>query len=146
MGSKPDDQVSAGAAAGAMIQLSRTAEACESAVAASRRAVHESRALLVQASGGLTKLKNKVFEKPSIRETEEKVVSAVLKLTDAVDSVLDNATGKAMLDEIRMHVELQGLYNDVLATKLAEALERLDHVENRAASLEARLLALELRK
>lgn len=127
----------------AATHLARVAEVRDSALATGQRAVNESRALLVQASGGLAKIKNKVLEKPGIRETEERVVSAVNKLADAVENVLDNATGKAMLDEIRALVEHQGLYNDVLATKLAEALDRLEHIESRAASLEARLLKLE---
>ena len=121
-------------------------EARDSALAMSRKALDESRQLIVQASSGFSKLKDRVLENPGMRETEERLTAAVGKLADAVDTVLDNASGKAMLDEIQTLVERQGAYNDILATKLSEALERLDHAETRAASLEARLFALEQRK
>jgi hypothetical protein len=43
----------------------------------------------------------------------------------------DEVSGKAILEEVRKFIEVQSYYNDVLATKLQEALDRLSVLEER---------------
>lgn len=46
---------------------------------------------------------------------------------------LDTISGKAMYDLVRDRLELQDRYNNLLASKLQEALERIDELEKRLA-------------
>lgn len=49
---------------------------------------------------------------------------------------LDTISGKAMYELVRDRLDLQDRYNDLLATKLQEALDRIDVLERRLAEHE----------
>ena len=49
---------------------------------------------------------------------------------------LDTISGKAMYELVRYRLDLQDRYNDLLATKLQEALDRIDQLERRLAERE----------
>ncbi len=49
---------------------------------------------------------------------------------------LDTISGKAMYELVRDRLDLQDRYNDLLATKLQEALDRIDALEKRLAERE----------
>ena len=48
---------------------------------------------------------------------------------DSVGEGMDVVSGKKILDLVEQRLELQARYNDVLATKLQEALQRIDVLE-----------------
>jgi len=48
---------------------------------------------------------------------------------DSVGEGFDVVSGKKILDLVEQRLELQARYNDVLATKLQEALQRIDVLE-----------------
>jgi len=50
---------------------------------------------------------------------------------------LDSISGKAMYELVRERLELQDRYNDLLATKLQEALDRIERLEARLDEAEA---------
>ncbi len=56
---------------------------------------------------------------------------AVLGTTDAVIGKLDQVTGKRLVELLEEKLRLQDSYNDILATRLAEALERIAALEAR---------------
>lgn len=58
----------------------------------------------------------------------------------AIGNKLDEVTGKRLVDLLEERLQLQDSYNDILATRLAEALDRLDHVESRLRELEQSVL------
>lgn len=60
------------------------------------------------------------------------VFDAIETATDAVGDKIGQVTGKRLMEMLEEKLKLQDQYNDVLATKLAEALDRI-------AKLEARL-------
>ena len=47
---------------------------------------------------------------------------------------LDQITGKRLLELLEEKLEIQDAYNDILATRLAEALERIAKLEARIGS------------
>jgi len=51
---------------------------------------------------------------------------------------LDTVSGKAMYDLVKERLDLQDRYNDLLATKLQEALDRIDELEDRLDKSERR--------
>ena len=63
---------------------------------------------------------------------ERGVFDAIETATDAVGNKIGQVTGKRLMEMLEEKLKLQDQYNDVLATKLAEALDRI-------AKLEARL-------
>jgi hypothetical protein len=63
---------------------------------------------------------------------ERGVFDAIETATDAVGDKIGQVTGKRLMEMLEEKLKLQDQYNDVLATKLAEALDRI-------AKLEARL-------
>lgn len=50
-------------------------------------------------------------------------------VVDRAGEKLDEITGKAILEEVKLLVQRQAVYNDVLATKLQEALDRIAELE-----------------
>lgn len=48
---------------------------------------------------------------------------------DAVKEKLDSATGQKMYDLVKERLAVQDQYNDVLASKLHEALQRIEKLE-----------------
>jgi hypothetical protein len=62
----------------------------------------------------------------------ERVHAAAQSLSDGLDTV----SGKRILDLVEKRLEAQARYNDILATKLSEALDRLAALEARLAGLE----------
>jgi hypothetical protein len=50
-------------------------------------------------------------------------------VAEAASDTFDRVTGKAILDMVTAFLEEQSRYNDLLATKLDEALKRLDALE-----------------
>jgi len=52
---------------------------------------------------------------------------AVIKKGGA--DTVDTLTGKTVFDSVRDMLDRQAMYNDVLATRLAEALERIGQLE-----------------
>lgn len=61
-------------------------------------------------------------------------VEAVLKQTG---QGLDTISGKAMYELVRDRLDLQDRYNDLLATKLQEALDRIQALETKLAAQES---------
>jgi len=57
---------------------------------------------------------------------KEYVDAAYEKSVDTIDTV----SGAKMLEEVRGRLDKQNLYNNILATKLAEALKRISELEN----------------
>lgn len=49
---------------------------------------------------------------------------------------LDTISGKAMYELVRDRLDLQDRYNDLLSTKLQEAMDRIDELEQRLAERE----------
>lgn len=60
---------------------------------------------------------------------------AIKETTEAVVGKLDQVTGKQLLELLERKLQLQDAYNDVLATRLAEALERIAELETRLTRL-----------
>jgi hypothetical protein len=65
-----------------------------------------------------------LLDRAGVKETAEKI-------TDTVSEQLDVVSGKKILDEVRRRLTTQDKYNDVLATKLFEALERIKILEQK---------------
>jgi len=69
-------------------------------------------------------------------ELEQHGVKQTLKETSAaVVGKLDEVTGKRLLDLVEQRLQLQDYYNDVLATRLAEALGRISRLETQLAGV-----------
>ena len=54
---------------------------------------------------------------------------AIKNTTGAVVGKLDQVTGKRLLELLEEKLQIQDAYNDILATRLAEALERIAMLE-----------------
>ena len=59
------------------------------------------------------------------------VFDAIDSATEAVGDKLGQITGKRLVEMLEAKLRLQDQYNDVLATRLAEALERIARLEAR---------------
>jgi hypothetical protein len=67
-------------------------------------------------------------------ELEQRGVKQAIKETSvAVGGKLDEVTGKRLLELVEHRLQMQDLYNDVLATRLAEALDRISRLEAQLA-------------
>jgi hypothetical protein len=55
--------------------------------------------------------------------------SGVKEVVKRTGGKFDEISGKAILEEMKKLIEVQSLYNDVLATKLQEALNRIETLE-----------------
>ncbi len=62
---------------------------------------------------------------------EKGITETVSNVTGAVDDGLDALSGKKILDLVEEHLARQAKYNDILATKLEEALQRIEVLEAR---------------
>jgi hypothetical protein len=60
---------------------------------------------------------------------------AVKDTAEAVVGKLDQVTGKRLIELLEAKLKIQDTYNDVLATRLAEALERIARLEARVSEL-----------
>jgi hypothetical protein len=56
---------------------------------------------------------------------------AIKDTTGAVVGKLDQVTGKRLVELLEEKLRVQDEYNDILATRLAEALERIEKLEER---------------
>lgn len=54
---------------------------------------------------------------------------------DTIGEKLDEVTGKRLVDLLEVRLEKQDMYNDVLATRLAEALDRISQLEHEMQDL-----------
>ncbi len=54
---------------------------------------------------------------------------------DTIGEKLDEVTGKRLLELLEVRLEKQDMYNDVLATRLAEALDRISKLEHEMQDL-----------
>jgi hypothetical protein len=69
-------------------------------------------------------------------ELDERGAKKAIKDTaGAVVGKLDQVTGKRLVELLEAKLKLQDTYNDVLATRLAEALERIASLETRVSEL-----------
>ncbi len=59
------------------------------------------------------------------------IKTAVASATSAVAGKLDEVTGKRLVELLETKLRVQDEYNDILATKLAEALDRIAKLEER---------------
>lgn len=66
------------------------------------------------------------------------VTEKVTKAYGVTQDHLDTVTGVKLLQLVEERMGLQAQYNDILATKLAEALRRIDILEKRIAGAEAK--------
>lgn len=62
---------------------------------------------------------------------ERGVFSAIAAATEAVGDKVGQVTGKRLVEMLEEKLRLQDQYNDLLATRLAEALERITKLEER---------------
>jgi len=68
-------------------------------------------------------------------KTTETVSDAYRGITEASSKIIDNVSGTESQVRIAALVEQQRRYNDILATRLAEALDRIEKLENEVGSL-----------
>ena len=61
-----------------------------------------------------------------------KLESKVKDTAGAVVGKLDQVTGKRLIELVEQKLKIQDAYNDVLATRLAEALKRIEKLEARS--------------
>ena len=54
---------------------------------------------------------------------------------DIIGEKIDEVTGKRLVDLLEVRLEKQDMYNDVLATRLAEALDRISQLEHEMQDL-----------
>ena len=75
-------------------------------------------------------------DNPKLDGTLTKGSEIVGGTTEKIVEVMDHVTGESALAEARNLLEKQRRYNDILATRLAEALDRIAALENRLDHLE----------
>ena len=63
-----------------------------------------------------------------------KAAGSAKTAASAVGDGMDVVSGKKVLELVEQRLELQSQYNDVLATKLEEALQRIDVLEKEIRS------------
>ena len=68
-------------------------------------------------------------------KTTETVSEAYKGVTDATGKIIDNISGAEAQQQIAALLEKQRRYNDILATRLAEALDRIEKLEQQVAKL-----------
>lgn len=79
-----------------------------------------------------SELKKRVEKKAgeAVQAMDEAGISGKMhSLAGAAGDQLDTVTGKKSLQIVEQRLELQARYNDVLAAKLQEALERIERLE-----------------
>ena len=75
---------------------------------------------------GITEYVDEITEKTIQSDTGKKLT----KLTEDASEQLDKLSGKKILELVEKRLSLQDQYNDILATKLDEALTRLSILES----------------
>jgi flagellar motility protein MotE (MotC chaperone) len=58
------------------------------------------------------------------------ITKKVSELQDYTSDRLDVVSGKKIMDLVEERLELQSNYNDIMASKIIELLERVKHLEN----------------
>jgi hypothetical protein len=90
----------------------------------------------LEISGTLDELKKKreevkeYMDQNGITEKAEFGISKAKEYSDIAGEHLDQASGKKILELVEQRLNLQTDYNDLLATKLDEALSRIKELEN----------------
>ena len=75
-------------------------------------------------------------------ELEERGAKQAIKSTaGAVVGKLDEVTGKRLVELLESRLQLQDEYNDILATRLAEALDRITVIERQLEVMAARSMS-----
>ncbi len=62
---------------------------------------------------------------------QQAIHSAIVDAAEAVGDKLDQVTGKQLVEMLEAKLRRQDEYNDILATRLAEALQRIAAIEER---------------
>lgn len=62
---------------------------------------------------------------------QQAIKSAIVDAAEAVGDKLDQVTGKQLVEMLEAKLRRQDEYNDILATRLAEALQRIAAIERR---------------
>jgi hypothetical protein len=62
---------------------------------------------------------------------QQAIKSAIVDAAEAVGDKLDQVTGKQLVEMLEAKLRRQDEYNDILATRLAEALQRIATIEQR---------------
>jgi hypothetical protein len=88
-----------------------------------------------EASGGAkivsdaTKIAKEKAEKGFEVVSDGLEAAGARKVMDRAGEKFDEVSGKKILEEVKKLIETQSIYNDVLATKLQEALDRISALE-----------------
>lgn len=80
------------------------------------------------------KTKNK-YDDISLLYEESRVKKVIDKVKDRTTENIDIISGTKILDEVRIRLDKQDQYNDLLATKLAEALEEISTLKKKIESI-----------
>ena len=75
-------------------------------------------------------------DNPTLAKVVDKVGEAVDDTKQTIGEVTDHITGEAALAEAKRFLDQQQRYNNILATRLAEALDRIAVLESRLDKLE----------
>ena len=67
---------------------------------------------------------------------ETGIKGAAIAAKDWTGGKLDDATGVPMYDAVQVHLDEQRRFNDLVATKLQEALDEIDRLRQRVDALE----------
>ncbi|MCY4524404.1 MAG: hypothetical protein OXB84_06670, partial [Halobacteriovoraceae bacterium] len=85
----------------------------------------------MEESGKLEELKKhsknvqEFMDKQGITETLESGTSKVKEVSNIAEKHLDQLSGKKIMETVEKRLQLQTEYNDLLASKLDEALEKI---------------------
>lgn len=71
----------------------------------------------------------KYMDDKGITEKAEQSLSKAKEISDVASEHLDQVSGKKILETVEHRLEMQTEYNDLLATKLEEALSRIEALE-----------------
>lgn len=77
-------------------------------------------------------------DNPAIKKAKDEAERRASEIAEALKDTAKQITGETALAEANRLLDIQKRYNDVLATRLAEALDRIAALENRADKLERR--------
>ena len=89
----------------------------------------------LEESGAMEEIKkhsdnvNEFLDESGISDAVESGTAKVKKIHGAVGENLDQLSGKKILEVVEQRLEVQTEYNDLLASKLEEALERIGELE-----------------
>ena len=77
-------------------------------------------------------------DNPTLGKVVDKVGGAVDETKQTIGEVTDHITGESALTEAKRFFDQQQRYNNILATRLAEALDRIAVLESRLDKLEGK--------